>query len=135
MKPEARLQRDVIELARRLNFLCAHFGSAQVRKGVYVTPVGGDGAGWPDLVLVGWHNVLYVELKDRHGRLSDAQRRWLAALERAGQDVYVWRPADWDSGVVEATLKRLALPRRCGLCGAEMAGGLCVAHGALEASV
>ena len=97
MKPEARLQRDVIELARRLNFMAAHFRAAQVREGKWATPVGADGAGFPDLVLVGWHNVLYVELKDRHGRLSDAQRRWLAALERAGQDVYVWRPADWDS--------------------------------------
>ena len=78
--------------------------------------------------------MLYVELKDRHGRLSDAQRRWLAALERAGQDVYVWRPADWASGTIEATLKRLALPRRCGLCGAEMVGGLCLAHGGLDAA-
>ena len=34
VKPEARLQRDVIEMARRFNYMAAHFRAAQVREGV-----------------------------------------------------------------------------------------------------
>jgi hypothetical protein len=134
MKPEAQLQRDVIELARRLDFKAVHFGAAQIRKGTWVTPVRGDGAGWVDLVLVGRHAVLFVELKDRHGRLSDAQTRWLERLARAGQATYVWRPADWDSGEVERVLKLLAGERRCALCGAPSGSyETCDAHAGLEA--
>jgi hypothetical protein len=134
VKPEAQLQRDVIELARRLGYKAVHFGAAQVRKGVYLTPVRGDGAGWPDLVLCGAHAVLFVELKDRHGRLSDAQTRWLKRLARAGQATYVWRPADWASGEIERVLKLLAGERRCALCGAPSGSyETCDAHAGLEA--
>jgi hypothetical protein len=134
MKPEALLQRDVVELARRLGFVCAHFRPAQVRKGVWLTPVGADGAGFPDLCLCGRHAVLFVELKDRHGRLSDAQTRWLERLARAGQATFVWRPADWASGEVERVLKQLAGERRCALCGAPSGSyETCNAHAGLEA--
>jgi hypothetical protein len=134
VKPEAQLQRDVIELARRLDYRCAHFGAAQVKPGVWATPVRGDARGFPDLVLVGRHAVLYVELKDRHGRLSDAQTRWLERLAKAGQATYVWRPADWASGEVERVLKLLAGERRCALCGAPSGSyETCDAHAGLEA--
>ena len=39
--------------------------------------------------------VLFIELKAEGGKLSGAQKEWLAELERAGQDVRVWRPDDW----------------------------------------
>lgn len=49
--------------------------------------------GFPDLVFVR-ERVLYAELKSRVGLLKPEQEEWLQALARAGQEVYVWRPAD-----------------------------------------
>lgn len=49
--------------------------------------------GYPDLTLVR-ERVIWAELKTGSGRLTHAQRRWQAALQKAGQEVYLWRPAD-----------------------------------------
>ena len=135
MKPEARLQRDVIELAQLLGVMVAHFRAAQVRDGTWVTPLQGDGAGFPDLVLLSPHRVAYAELKSHYGKPTIAQQRWLDRLAHAGEAVYVWRPADWDSGAIEAELRGLLEPRRCVLCGdpSWTSGGLCDAHSGLEA--
>jgi VRR-NUC domain len=51
-------------------------------------------AGFPDLVVVG-NRVIWVELKSAKGRLSHTQNEWLLRLQRAGQEVYLWRPCDW----------------------------------------
>ena len=51
-------------------------------------------AGFPDLVIVG-NRVIWVELKSEKGRLSLPQNEWLTRLHRAGQETYLWRPADW----------------------------------------
>jgi hypothetical protein len=52
-------------------------------------------AGFLDLVLVR-ERVLFAELKDEKGHVSDAQADWIAALLGAGASVFVWRPGDWD---------------------------------------
>ncbi len=52
-------------------------------------------AGFPDCVFVR-ETVIYAELKAEKGKLSEDQRRWLLALVRAGQRVYVWRPSSID---------------------------------------
>jgi hypothetical protein len=134
VKPEARLQRDVIELAQLLGVMVAHFRAAQVRDGTWVTPLQGDGAGFPDLVLLSRYRVAYAELKSRYGKPTTAQQRWLDRLAHAGESVYVWRPADWDDGTIERELRGLLEPRVCRYCG-EPAGrdGLCVAHTLVEA--
>jgi len=63
--------------------------------------------GFPDLVIAGrW--VKYVELKRQKENPTRAQREWIAALEAAGADVGVWRPADWLDGRVRWELARLA---------------------------
>lgn len=62
-------------------------------------------SGWPDLVLVRPPEIVYVELKTNKGRLSAAQKDWLAVLEGCGQEVHVWRPRDLD--LVHERLKRL----------------------------
>lgn len=49
--------------------------------------------GFPDLVLVR-DRVVFLELKREAGRLSAAQREWLAALLDAGAEAYVARPRD-----------------------------------------
>ncbi len=51
--------------------------------------------GFPDLVIVGTHGVLFRELKTERGRLTGPQNDWLGRLARAGANAAVWRPADW----------------------------------------
>jgi hypothetical protein len=52
--------------------------------------------GWPDLILVKGKRLLALELKSERGRLSPAQKEWLAALAGV-QEVHtrVFRPSDW----------------------------------------
>jgi len=52
--------------------------------------------GFPDLVLVHpvKRRVIFAELKSENGEVSEHQQRWLDVLAQAGQEVYVWRPAD-----------------------------------------
>lgn len=101
---ERELQFAVIECAQLLGYRVAHFRPAQTSKG-WRTPVEADGAGWPDLVLVRGPRLIFAELKSATGKLSPAQEEWKDTLERAGQTVYVWRPADWLHGAVEAVLR------------------------------
>jgi hypothetical protein len=61
--------------------------------------------GWPDLFMVRDGRALAAELK-RDGRTpTPAQVEWLKALERAGAEVHIWRPADWRSGEIERVLR------------------------------
>ena len=64
-------------------------------------------SGFPDLVITG-RRTIYRELKTERGRLSAAQREWIADLEAAGDDVDVWRPADFLSGRVQSELAAIA---------------------------
>jgi VRR-NUC domain-containing protein len=100
---EAELQDAVIDLAHLLGWQVAHFRPARTDRG-WRTPVAADGAGFPDCVLVR-DRVVYAELKSSKGALSVAQRRWLDSLDRAGAEVYIWRPADWTSGAIEQVLR------------------------------
>jgi hypothetical protein len=47
-------------------------------------------------VLVRFGRLVFAELKTDGGRLSQAQREWLGALEACPVDVYTWRPKDMD---------------------------------------
>lgn len=68
--------------------------------------------GFPDLVIVGRSGVLFRELKTAKGRVSVAQREWLDALNAAGMDADVWRPADLASGRIANELTALRRKRR-----------------------
>lgn len=63
--------------------------------------------GFPDLVMVhtGQARTIWRELKTTKGRVSPAQRAWLADLEAAGEDAAVWRPSDLASGRILAELR------------------------------
>jgi hypothetical protein len=100
---EAELQKAVIELAKRLGWRTAHFRPGMTKRGNWVTAVQGDGKGFPDLVLARDGVVLFVELKAAKGRLSMDQLAWLSAL--TPERMLVWRPMDWNSGAIEATLR------------------------------
>jgi len=100
---EAQLQRQVLDLARLTGWRTAHFRTAQTARGAYVTPVAGDGKGFPDLVLVKGDRVLYRELKRDGAYLEPDQKLWRDALQAAGADYAIWRPKDWPE--IEATLK------------------------------
>lgn len=106
---EDQLLDVVIEAAQIFGWLAAHFRPALTARG-WRTPVQGDGAGFPDLLLVHpvMRRVLYVELKSERGQLRPDQVRWIASLKDAGERVLVWRPADWTSGAIETELRRAA---------------------------
>lgn len=102
---EAEFTARVIALARECGWLTAHFRTARITRKdgsvYYETAVQGDGAGFPDLVLVRTGRTLYVELKSDKGALKEAQKLWRAALTVAGQEWRLWRPRDWDQIVKE----------------------------------
>lgn len=98
---EADLQAAVVDVARRLGYMVAHFRPARTTQG-WRTPVSGDGAGFPDLVLVGNDRILFVELKSQRGRLTADQERWRDQLVAAGGEWHLWKPSDWPVRVMEA---------------------------------
>lgn len=105
---EDDLQKTVLDLCRLLHVRVAHFRPARTDRG-WRTPVAGDGAGFPDLVLVGPSGVLWRELKTQKGTISSDQLDWLADLQRAGADAGIWRPSDL-VGTVRRELEAIAKP-------------------------
>ena len=100
---EADLQKNVISLARAQGWLVAHFRPGMTKRGNWVTAVQGDGAGFPDLVLVK-DQVIYVELKAELGKLTNQQKTWMSRLSDAGEKIFVWRPSHWMNGTIEKVL-------------------------------
>ena len=91
---EAEFQRQVLAYAKLRGWRTAHFRPAMTRSGRWVTAVQGDGAGFPDTVLVR-DRVVYAELKVKGGKLTPSQVAWLKALQSAGAEAYLWFPGDW----------------------------------------
>lgn len=63
-------------------------------------------AGFPDLVILGDHHLIFAELKTDRGKVTVEQARWMIRMERAGEVAFVWRPAQWPT--IEAYLKSMA---------------------------
>ncbi len=101
---EAVFQKTVVKRAQDLGWKVALFRAARVRAGRVITPVGADGAGWPDLAMVRGDRLLFVELKQDSGYRKPNQRAWHAALGETGNPVLTWKPRDWRSGAIEAAL-------------------------------
>ena len=99
-------QAQVIEAAGYLGWRVAHFRTAQ-HGDRYVTPVAGDGVGFPDLLLIHPRagDVIAAELKSEKGKPTPTQLQWLAWFGAAGIDNYVWRPHD-----IDVVLDRLQHP-------------------------
>lgn len=90
---EAEFLAQVLDLAHVLGYRVAHFRPALTGRG-WRTPVQGDGAGFPDLILVGRGRVIAAELKRETAKATDEQLAWLTAFTEAGIATYVWRPRD-----------------------------------------
>lgn len=100
---EAEWQQRITDTADTYGWLWYHppANLPYVKGGKRVQPVR---KGFPDLVLMHerWHRLIFAELKDRVGKPSDEQLRWLRALAAcdgadgaARVETYLWRPADW----------------------------------------
>lgn len=108
---ETELQQRVLDLAATFGWLTAHFRPARTKSG-WATPVGGDGKGFPDLVLVpppGRGRVIYRELKSRGAKLTPEQEVWRDRLLDAGEDWAVWYPVDWPAIVDQLTFGRASV--------------------------
>ncbi len=74
----------VRDLARTLGYITYHTHDSKRSN-----------SGFPDLVLVGRKQVIFAELKAEHGKLTQAQALWQAAVLGAGAKAYVCRPSDY----------------------------------------
>jgi VRR-NUC domain len=100
---EDQLTKQVVKRARGAGWIVAHFHRLPTQKGGWRTPVAADGKGFPDLVLVR-ERVMFVELKSEGNSLSPEQRRWIERLHGAAAEIYVWKPRDLESGLVDDLL-------------------------------
>lgn len=91
---ESTFTKQVIDLARWNKWLVAHFRPGMTKRGRWVTAVQGDGAGFPDLIMLRDERRILAELKSHKGKTSVKQRAWLAAAKVAGFETYVWKPSD-----------------------------------------
>ena len=79
---EKDFQASIIQFAKLRGWLCYHTYDSRKCE-----------PGFPDLVLIRGKRILYRELKTDKGRLTPAQKIWGNALDNAGADWAVWRPA------------------------------------------
>jgi hypothetical protein len=91
---EEAFQKRVIDFAQEMGWLVAHFRPAWAGDRM-ITPVAGDGKGFPDLILVKGNSKLAAELKVPPHKPTQEQLVWLARLIVAGIPAWVWEPEDW----------------------------------------
>ena len=96
---EKQLTKAVIDEAHRHHWIVAHFKTAQVAAGRFVTPVQGDAKGFPDLVLLRGPRGLAIELKVGKNKATPEQIKWLRAFEQVGFDAWVLTERDWPDEV------------------------------------
>jgi hypothetical protein len=94
---EKDFQKQIIDLGHLYGWRIALFRPALRQSGHYSTPVGADGAGWPDLTLVKGRRLIFAEIKAQAGVTSPDQDIWLDCLKQTGAAVFIWKPSDWDS--------------------------------------
>jgi hypothetical protein len=111
MMRERDLQLAVIEMAHVYGWLVAHFRTAQTRRGAWVTPVGADGKGFPDLCLVR-ERVVFLELKVRYRGLTDEQKLWRDRIVAAGGEWHLVTDRSWHKGYLDEVLIGFVHPSR-----------------------
>lgn len=92
------------ELLRAVTAKCEEWGLWAYHNHGYKTATQ---KGFPDLVIIG-HGALFRELKSDDGPLKLYQSEVGRRMEAAGLNWSVWRPADLESGRIQAELRKLA---------------------------
>jgi hypothetical protein len=100
---EDELLSAVLDMAALFKWRTLHIRPARTEHG-WRSPVQGDGAGFPDLLLLR-ERLVFAELKSERGSLSVDQQDWMFALGEIDAERYVWRPKDWESGEIEKVLR------------------------------
>lgn len=92
---EAQLQDAVTALAKMRGWMAYHTYDSRRSE-----------PGFPDLVLVHEDTgiLVFVELKSAKGKMTPAQKRWRAAIEKGGHRYRLWTPTEWFDGSVDAIL-------------------------------
>ena len=103
-----RADRDMLEdtLRSHANQIAAIYGfewmfvkPLRAAGGIWKTPTYGPlGKGWPDDTLVHpvKRRIVFAEIKKELGKVDPDQEHVHAFLRRAGFEVYVWRPSDFE---------------------------------------
>lgn len=99
---------QMIDLAHLLGWKVVHFRPGMTKSG-WRTPVAGDAAGFPDLLLVKEFDneatLLAVEVKSERGKLSGQQKEWLEIMSKVTKVYsFVWKPKDFED--IVALLKK-----------------------------
>lgn len=87
---EDDFQTSVMDYAHVHHWRVCHVRPCRTSKG-WRTAIQGD-PGLPDLILARNGVVLLAEIKSATGGFQPGQREW---LEAAGENGFLWRPADW----------------------------------------
>jgi len=84
---EKDFRQQVVDLARILGYM-AYFSWTSIHSP----------RGFPDLVLCNpeQKRIIYAELKSEKGKPTEKQVEWLNALDACGQEVYLWRPSNFE---------------------------------------
>ena len=102
---EREFSQQVEGLLTMFGWHWCHFRPARTEDG-WRTALSGY-QGFPDYLMVKGHRVIYAELKSAKGQPTPEQYEWLLALTEARQEVYLWRPDDFNevSGILETETK------------------------------
>ncbi len=115
---EADLTGWILNVARLCGWRVAHFRPARTNAG-WRTPVQGDGAGFPDLILVRGDRLIAAEIKRElpSHRATAEQHVWLDAFALIpGCGSFVWRPSH------RSQIGALLSAQRAEYAGADLAG-------------
>lgn len=86
---EAQIQRDIEQFLRLSGFLVYRMNSGKVRNNVRMNE-----KGTPDLLAVGLHRTLWIEVKTPEGRVSTDQKRMHERLEHRNQEILIARSVE-----------------------------------------
>ena len=114
---EAELGENLLDAVHKLGGFAVHFRPGQTnrtytdKKGeehqLWVTPVQGDGIGYPDWTIFLPHQSrhLWVELKKEREERTLEQIEYASRIEESGGEYYCWHPHDWQDGTIERILR------------------------------
>ena len=93
---ESAFTAQVIRMAQVFKWRVAHFRPGMTKRGRWVTAVSGDGAGFPDLIMLRHNRRIMAELKAAKGKVTVEQEKWLESARSADIEAYIWRPQNID---------------------------------------